>query len=751
MVYPLIKAIKARRNKMKHQEMFKNAVWVSPLKKSTTPYIRSEFTLSKKIKSATATVCGLGWFELYLNGKKVSDDLFTPAYTDYHFTPEEKCYALFGEVLSHRIYCLKYNVKEYLCDKNCVGVFVGPGWYNGGDGVYGFDISYGDVKFCCLIEIEYEDGSRYEFVSDKNMKWTQSPLTKSHVRYGETYDYVSYPLDGWNEYGFDDSAWENVNEVEAPDTEYYVQDCLPDRVIRHIKPKLVGETDEVYIYDMGENITGTPIIKAKSENAGMITLTCCERLTENGETEEYTTHEQRSYFTSDSSERLMGLKFCWYGFRFASVTKNAEIVDCEVIHTDIEVTSEFESDNELLNWLYDAYLRTQLDNIHNCIPSDCPHLEKQGYTADGQLTAENCMMLTSSRKSYEKWLEDISDCQDTISGNVQYCAPYLRCGGGPGGWSSGIIEVPRIHYKMYGDKSILEKFVPKTLKYFDFLEAHSENDLVTSDQPGLWCLGDWCAPDMGFNELHKMAVPEPYVNTYFYVRSIDQVIEASKVIGKEELIPELLKLRERKVKAIIDNYYDEATGDFADNKQGANAFAVDIGLGDERTLMHIVENYRNIKCYDTGIFGTDITTRLLFEKGFDQDAFDLLTNEGQYSYHHIMKSGATTLPEYWTFRRSQNHPMFGSVVKYIFIFLLGMVTDGPAFKNILIEPRFVKGLDRAKGSILTESGRITVAFTKDEKEIKLTVDIPEGTIARLKYKGEEMPLVNGKNELTLKA
>jgi len=389
---------------------------------------------------------------------------------------------------------------------------------------------------------------------------------------------------------------------------------------------------------MGENITGTPVIKAKENNVCEIKLVCSERIMENGDTEEYTTHNQISEFITDGTERLYRLNFTWYGFRYAKVSKNAEIVDCEVIHTDIKITSEFESDNELLNWLYDAYLRTQLDNIHTCIPSDCPHLEKQGYTADGQLTAENCMMMTSSRKMYEKWMEDISDSQDKISGNVQYCAPYLRCGGGPGGWSSGIIEIPRIHYKMYGDKAVLRKFIPKTLRYFDFLEAHSENDLVTSDQPGLWCLGDWCAPEMGFNELDKMAIPQPYVNTYFYVRSINQVIDALNELGETEKIPELIKLKERKIKAITDNYYDETTGDFAKNTQGANVFAIDLGLGDERTLNHVVENYRRIKCYDTGIFGTDIATRILFEKGLNQDAFDLLTSKGEYSYHTIMNT-----------------------------------------------------------------------------------------------------------------
>ena len=141
---------------MKHTEMFKHAKWVSPLDKCDTPYVRSEFLLKSRVKKAEITVCGLGFFELYINGKKVSEDRFTPAYSDYHHNPDHHNFKAFGEILSHRIYCLKYDVKEYLSDKNCIAAFLAPGWYKGGskDGAYGFESDYGDVKFCCLLNIE---------------------------------------------------------------------------------------------------------------------------------------------------------------------------------------------------------------------------------------------------------------------------------------------------------------------------------------------------------------------------------------------------------------------------------------------------------------------------------------------------------------------------------------------------------------------------------------------------------------------
>lgn len=727
---------------MKPQELFGSAKWVSPNGKSDTPYIRGEFTVKKEVAKAEINICGLGFFKLFINGKKVSNDLFTPANSEFHFV-ENHCFKAFGERLSCRIYSMKYDVKEYLAKENCIGVSLGAGWYkNDGVDAIGNDFSFGEVKLCFKLEITYTDGTRSEILSSKELKWTQSPIVFSRIRRGDNHDYDKYRLDGWNLYGYDDTSWENIEEINPPESEYYIQDFPSDKVIRKISPKLIKETEDGYIYDMGENIAGTPVIKAKNGEVCEIELTCSERLDKNGNIEEYTTHNQKSTFITDGSNREYRLEFSFYAFRYAMVSKNAEIIDCEVIHSDVPVNSSFKSDNELLNWIYDSFIRTQLDNIHCCIPSDCPHIERQGYTGDGQLTCETVMMLFDCEKMYRKWLKDISDCQDTISGHVQYTAPYSHSGGGPGGWGCAIIEVPYNFYKRFGDKSILEDFIPKALKYFEYLDAHSENDLVTSDQPGLWCLGDWATPG-------KVLIPEPFVNNYFYVKSINRVIESCEITGKEELIPELEKLKERKVKAMIDAYFDPKTGNFANNVQGANAFAIDLGLGDERTMANIIKRYTEHGMYDTGIFGTDVVTRILFEKGYEKLAFELLTSKKEVSFNTWKESGATTLPENWDFDRSQNHPMFGAVVRYFFMYLLGIKNAGVAFDKIKIEPKFVDGLNKAEGHITVNAGEIKVKFEKCDNTVNMEIAVPENIEAEFVYDGKTEKIHCGTTKLTL--
>ena len=139
------------------------------------------------------------------------------------------------------------------------------------------------------------------------------------------------------------------------------------------------------------------------------------------------------------------------------------------VHADVPVSSTFETDNDVLNWIYRAYINTQLSNMHAGIPSDCPHIERRGYTGDGQLTCHAAMSALDAKEFYRKWINDISDCQDIKTGHVQYTAPYLRSGGGPGAWGCAIVEVPYRFYKEYGDLEPAARLYPQMLEYFRFL------------------------------------------------------------------------------------------------------------------------------------------------------------------------------------------------------------------------------------------------------------------------------------------
>ena len=518
------------------------------------------------------------------------------------------------------------------------------------------------------------------------------------------------------------SGFQNVIKAPAHETQFFVQDCPADRVERVIKPVKLFDLGEVSIYDMGENISGYPVVAATVDGAN-ITVRCSEEINPDGtlnfDSCDRGQIQKDEYRNAKKGEECMPW-FTWHGFRYFELTNNAEPVRCEVVHSNCAVTSSFESDSEMLNWLYDAYIRTQLSNMHSGVPSDCPHIERLGYTGDGQLCCEAAMMLLDSQKFYKKWLEDISDCQSIGNGHVQHTAPFMGGGGGPAGWGGAIAVVPYEMYKIYGDKETFRRYLPKILRYFDYLDSRSSGGLVCREEEGGWCLGDWCPPE-------QITICEPFVNTALYVKQMMMTKEASEAIGESETAAMLEKRIEEKKQAILNAYYSPQTGSFIGDAQGANSFAIDIGLGGERAFNNTKKKYDAADAFDTGIFGTDILTRVLFERGCADTAFRLLTSTGKGSFYNMKKQGATTIWENWDGERSHSHPMFGAVTRYLFSFILGITQEknSAGYEKIVIAPQIPDGLNRASGHITTVRGEIAVSFIKTEREMDFYVTVPQ--------------------------
>lgn len=518
------------------------------------------------------------------------------------------------------------------------------------------------------------------------------------------------------------SGFQNVIKAPAHETQFFVQDCPADRVERVIKPVKLFDLGEVSIYDMGENISGYPVVAATVDGAD-ITVRCSEEINPDGtlnfDSCDREQIQKDEYRNAKKGEECMPW-FTWHGFRYFELTNNAEPVLCEVVHSNCAVTSSFESGSEMLNWLYDAYIRTQLSNMHSGVPSDCPHIERLGYTGDGQLCCEAAMMLLDSQKFYKKWLEDISDCQSVGNGHVQHTAPFMGGGGGPAGWGGAIAVVPYEMYKIYGDKETFRRYLPKILRYFDYLDSRSSGGLVCREEEGGWCLGDWCPPE-------QITICEPFVNTALYVKQMMMTKEASEAIGESETAAMLEKRIEEKKQAILSAYYSPQTGSFIGDAQGANSFAVDIGLGGERAFNNTKKKYDAADAFDTGIFGTDILTRVLFERGCADTAFRLLTSTGKGSFYNMKKQGATTIWENWDGERSHSHPMFGAVTRYLFSFILGITQEknSAGYEKIVIAPQIPDGLNRASGHITTVRGEIAVSFVRTEREMDFYVTVPQ--------------------------
>ena len=712
---------------MDQNQMFGDALWVTKEKaKEDCFFLRSKFFVTGA-KKATLRVLGLGFFHCYINGKRVSEDLFLPLNTE--FEPRE----IKGQTFSgYRIYVPEYDVTDYLQEgENVIAIHFGGGWYT--------LEKFGETKAIWRIFGEDEKGG-FDVYSSTVDKIEKSFVTQYNFAWEEAHDYRIASCDAEKK-DFDDSLWTNAIPAKPLKTEYLYSDCPVDKVIEKITPIKTFQGVGYDVYDCGKNTTGYPIVKLTAKEGEQVRIVFTERLHPDGNLNEKFSHGQTLTFVCDGKQRIVKPQFTWFGFRAFAIYGSAQVQWVEVVHADVKQTSSFVSNNELLNWIHNAYVNTQLTNIHAGIPSDCPHIERRGYTGDGQLTCRAVMHLFDAKSFYKKWMQDIADGQDKNSGHVQYSAPYVRVGGGPGGWGGAIVEVPYQYYLAYGEVEILKEYYPRILKYFEYLENHSFSNLVVSDEEGAWCLGDWCSPA-------EMLLPPPFVNTYFYVKYLYRAIEIAKVIGKEEDIPFLQQRIDAKKQALSKAYEGDKNGNYFANRQGANAFAVDIGIGNEKTYPNLVTYYEKLGQFDTGIFGTEILIRTLFEKGNGQLAVDLLLSQGEYSFSKMKEAGSTTLWENWPgarWMRSLNHPMFGAIVQNFYDYLLG-IQGNAGYQEVRICPVLVNEIHKLCGHKTLLSGKIEVAYEKKDNEVYFSIIVPQKQKATFMYNATEYPLKQGKNE-----
>lgn len=725
---------------MTQQDFFKHAKWVYDSEKKSTDFsvLRGTF-FANDIVSANINVLGLGFFKCYINGKCINPDTFLPLSSEFDNSCDPE-----GEVFSgHRIYVPAFDITPFVKNGvNTIAIHYGGGWYTHPSRTFGVPKAIYLISLQTLTE-------NIEFVSGENCKVGKSYVESCNFIQYETHNYLDFPDCFSPE--FDDSSWKNANIAPPLDTNYFSTNCPADKLISTLPVKEVSPN----VYDCGENTVGYPVIEVNAECGEKVTVRFSEELLPNGKLDMAHSHLQEYQVVSNGKALVVQPEFTWFGFRFFEVTPNAKPLCVKVVYAGVDVNSSFECDNETLNWIYKTFIHTMLCNMHIGHPSDCPHIERRGYTGDGQLTCNAVLTMLDARNFYEKWLCDIADSQDKLSGHIQYTAPYILSGGGPGGWGCAIVEVPYRLYKHYAKKETLEKYYPNMRRYVDYLEAHSEFGLVTSDKKGVWCLGDWCGPNILYPDKditfcdQQVMLPAPFVNTYFMVKSLEKMCEIAKIIGKDEDIAEYeekIKMRKRAIQAAYFNTFDSS---FVMNVQGANAYAVDLGLGDEKTYDKMVEYYQKLGHLDTGIFATDILIRTLFENGDAHLALKLLCSTGNQGFEHWRQNGATTFHEYWDSNRSRshNHPMFGAAVVYFFEYLLGIkqTENSAGYTSLVIKPECVSEFNRMKGHIATTCGKVEVSYTKSNDCVCFRIVIPQKTEAVLEYLSKKYPLTEGEN------
>jgi alpha-L-rhamnosidase len=703
------------------------------------PMLRKSFTINKEIASARAYVTGLGYFELYLNGKKASEDVLVPNLTAYGKRPglEKNYISLPDNFTEYRVMYLSYDIKSMLKKgENAIGAILGNGFYNA---PINWTQSYGSPRFLGQIFITYMDGTEDMIVSDQSWKASKSPIVMDLVYGGEHYD-ARLEQTGWCNSGFDDSKWEQVAIRKSPEGKLKAHMSPTDKVMETLTPlKIEKLGDGKFKVDFGQEISGWLHLLNVTGEAGRkidIKYICESPVGDN------------TYTLKGGSPESYAARFTWFVFREVEISNwpgelNPEQLRAEAVHSNVETTGKFESSNALFNKINQIWWRSQTDNMHGGIASDCPHRERSPYTGDGQVACVTVMHNFDARAFYTKWIQDIHGAQNPETGYVPNGAPWQPgCGGGVA-WGAAINIMPWEFYQHYGDIDMLKNNYEGMKGYVRYMLTWTNKDGIMFSQapdtakPNRWLnLGDWCTPG-------KLPADE-LVHTFYLWRCADFTSQTAKALGNNAEAEEYKKLAEKTKAAFQKKYYDKEKGTYG--LYGGNIFALKMGVPAEQyqrvvaaLKSDIIANGGNL---DTGIFGTQFFFEVLSENGLHDLAFEAMNKKTQPSYGWWIEQGATTTWEAWDGKGSRNHPMFGGGIVWFYRMLAGMNTDPekPGYRNIIFKPQPVGDVTFAKYSNETTYGTASVNWKKNTDSFNMDIQVPVGSTATV-----YVPASNEKN------
>lgn len=700
------------------------------------PYFRRTFNLPKKIISARAYIAVAGLYELYINGNRIGDHRLDPMYTRF----------------DRRTLYVTYDVTQQLQQgQNAIGVLLGNGWYNHqSTAVWYFHEAPWRARplFCMDLRITYTDGSVETVSTDNRWKTALSPVIFNSIYTAEHYD-ARKEIPHWNEPSFNDSAWKEVIYRSAPSTNIVSQSLHPIRNVEKIPAITMRKfSDSVYVFDLGRNIAGVSQVRLRGEKGTVLRLKHGERIYANGRVDQsninvhYRPTDDSDPFQTDiyilkgdGNEETFMPHFNYKGFQYVEVTSDKpvelskESLAGYFMHSDVPPVGAVSSSNTTINKIWAATNHSYLSNLFG-YPTDCPQREKNGWTGDAQIAVETGLYNFDAITIYEKWLADHRDEQqpDGVLPSIVPTGGWgYEWGNGPD-WTSTIAVIPWNIYLFYGDSRLLSDCYDNIKRYVDHINYNYPGGLTT------WGLGDWIPV--------KSKAPVELTSTAYYFADATILANAAKLFGKQEDYKTYSALAEKIKTAFNKKYLNAVNGVYGNGLQTELSVPLFWGLVPENMKQKVAGSLAkrilaDSTKLDVGLLGTKAILNALSENGYADLAYKLASAEKFPSWGWWIVNGATTLYENWDINPksdiSLNHIMFGEIGAWMYKALGGIKPDpaSPGFKNILLHPFFVTGLDHFDASHKSPYGVIHSEWKRNGRNIIYTVTIPANCSASL--------------------
>ena len=717
---------------------------------SVSPWLRKTFDLTGNLNDAIAYINVVGYFELYVNGKKVGSDVLKPAVSDY----------------AKRSFYITYDVKPFLQKgKNCIALWLGRGWYDP-DAAYKDSTRGPGARARVQVEMVVNNKT-LKLLSDETWKATASPYTTMGLYawgafHGEQYD-ARLENDEWNLSTYNDSHWENVRNAPNPSPRAESQLCPSSIKSSRIEPQAITDLGEGrYEIDFGTNISGSfsfnfpRLVKDQTIKFYFADKKSSDNLTgqydvhvkiKDGKQESYQTFTQYdTYIASGLPDEKFETKFNYHGYRYVIVENLAAMPAKEdavafLIEGDLAETGSFSCSNDLFNRIRKLNLWTiRCLNLGGYMV-DCPHRERLGY-GDGQVSIETCIMNFEMPAFYQKWTQDWVDVQDDKTGDIPHTAPN-RIGGGGVGWGGAMQALTWRQYLYYDDKRLVEKNYNACKRYIQSIDAKAKDGILRSkgnDPDGWSFIGDWLAPDRGMDaQNNPSALANELFNNCYRIYLLEHLARMAAILGKTEEEKEI-RLKLPKIRSEVHKaFYDEKQQMYVIDEQPYYLMPLMTNVVPENlrsTITKKLEDNILIKAkghLNTGMLGTYFMIQYLQDIGRN-DLLNTIMNQKTYpGWGYMLEKGATTMWEAWNGYWSVIHSCYTSPGSWFHQGIAGINADesAPGFKKIIIKPSIVGDISWVKAKYHSIYGEIESSWKLNHEKIILNVTIPVNTTAKI--------------------
>ena len=728
------------------------------------PLFRRAFTLQKAPEKAAIRITGLGFYELFVNGQRLTKGLLAP----YISNPDDI------------VYFDDYDLTPYLTEgENVIGICLGNGMQN----PFCYTWQFNQLKFIAAPKLafyfEAESVSETVVFEADSCLTTESAILYDSLRSGVFFD-ASKTHDGWSKKGYDDSTWRAPLKADMPRGEFKLCGADPIKITEERTPILVKPCErldripyktnqlhfydkglktperipdkEGFLYDFGLNDSGVLRLKIKGAEKGQrIDILTAEHMTKDGKFDhttfssfypEYYAQRMIYYCRGGEEEEIFVPPFTYFGFRYAFVTGIKEeqavpsLLTYLVAHSDMETRASFSCSDQMANTLFRMALRSDLSNFF-FFPTDCPHREKNGWTGDASASAEHMLLTFEAERNFREWLANIRHAQNTegaLPGIVPTSGFGYDWGNGPA-WDSVIVNLPYYVYLFRGDKEIILENAHAIMRYFEYVSRRR-------DVRGLveFGLGDWVPTDQG-PVLASLAL----TNGLMIMDICRKAAVMFDAVGLSLNKAYAEALGAEMKSALRREFVDTASMAITDMCQTSQAMAIYYGLFEEsekqaafRVLLSLLDSRGNQ--FDCGFLGLRVLFHVLAEFGHADLAYHLITKKEFPSYGYFVEQGETTLPEIVARAdkkivggRSHNHHFLGDINNFFLRRVVG-INPNPSEHDpneILIRPHFIESLDFAEGQYEAPNGKVFVRYEKTgDNAYTLTVKADEGVRVR---------------------